>query len=347
MNTRDNSLDILRFIGLVAIFMAHTFSSVAILQAVCFDVTLLMLLSGASFAITMERRNEFHWGDYMWKRIVRLVFPTWIFLAIYFGVCYAMHANVSPYHPLYSFTLLTEWYVWIIRVFLFIAALSPIILWQDRLIKNNTVFVFISILFFAVFDICTNSCLIDFPSFEFINQHIWQYLLYMLIICIPYTMIYAIGFRIGRFSNKELCLYSIVFLTIFALMCFYKYQETGEFVRSDVDKYPPHMYYVSFTVGVSMILWRIRKPIEALVNKIPLMMSCVLFIGQNTIWIYLWHVLILTMTKGIHNEPLRFVMVFVAAIIIYLVQYSLVKKIVLPNIKNESTRKYISRIFCG
>lgn len=347
MKKRDNSLDILRFIGLVAIFMAHTFTSVVILQTVCFDVTLLILLSGAAFALTMNKNKKFHYGDYMWKRIVRLVLPTWIFLSVYFCICYVLSVNISPYHLVYSFTLLTEWYVWIIRVFLFIAALSPIILWQDRLIKNNTVFFLVVIVFFLFFDICTRDSMIEFHSFDFINKHLRQYLLYMLLICIPYVMIYAIGFRITRFSNIEILLYSFIMLVIFCCMCTFRYHVNGEFVRSDVDKYPPHLYYVSFTLGVSMLLWRIRKSIEKILIKIPFTMNCILFIGQNTIWIYLWHVLFLSMTKDINHDFWRFCIVFLASIAIYLIQFSLVKKIILPNLKNEKTKKYINRILCG
>lgn len=205
----------------------------------------------------------------------------------------------------------------------------------------------IAIMFFVAFDVCTSNCLIVFHSFNFINQHLGEYLLYMLIICIPYAMIYAIGYRVARFTKRELILYFISLLAIFGFMCVYRYHETGSFVRSDVDKYPPRMYYVSFTLGVSMILWAIRKPMAQLVEKCQAISNFILFIGKNTIWIYLWHVLILSMTKGIPNEPIRFAIVFSGAIVIYLLQYTIVERIILPHTKNDISRKYIFRIFCG
>lgn len=59
---RDFSIDELRCVGLLAIFAAHTFSSELILQLVCFDVTLLMMLGGASFAITQKLKPVNKWG---------------------------------------------------------------------------------------------------------------------------------------------------------------------------------------------------------------------------------------------------------------------------------------------
>lgn len=344
---RDLSIDILRCIGLLAIFVDHTFSSSFILQSVQFDVVLLMLLSGTSFAITTNHARSIQWSKYLKRRFVRLVLPTWLFLAIFFSICYMLHKNVPIWHPIYAFLLCTEWYVWIIRVFLFIALLSPFILSYTKVVKNNHVFMLSAFAFFVVFDLLTIGCWTDFPNFGYINSHFLQYMLYIFLIGVPYVAIYAIGHRLQQMTKGQILFWSFVMFFIFFVMCYSLYSEDGVFVISKLHKYPPHIYYISFALGVSLLMWNLRYIISNCLSRINILYKIFIFIGQNTIWIYLWHVLILTMTKNGLSESMRFLLVLLGGIIIYLLQYTIVKKIVIPRISKEETRKTVSRILLG
>ena len=134
---------------------------------------------------------------------------------------------------------------------------------------------------------------------------------------------------------------------IFFVMCYSLYSEDGVFVISKLHKYPPHLYYISFALGVSLLRWNLRYIISNCLSRINILHKIFIFIGQNTIWIYLWHVLILTMTKNGLSESMRFLLVLLGGIIIYLLQYTIVKKIVIPRISKEETRKTVSRILLG
>ena len=343
---RDLSIDVLRCIGLIAIFIAHTFTSTMALQSVCFDVTLLMLLSGSSFALTTKKNNQIKWGQYFQRRFVRLVIPTWIFLAVYFSICYILHKNVSIWHPIYSFTLCTEWYVWIIRVFLFIALLSPLILSFDKRVKDNHVFMLLALLFFVMFDILTKNALTVFPTFEFVNQHLSQYMLYMLLICLPYVAVFAIGQRLFEMSKIQILEWAMLMLSMFFVMSLFLYDKEERFIRSDDYKYPPHLYYVTFTLAISLLFWICRYRITNAL-KISGLVNVVVFVGQNTIWIYLWHVLILSMTKNGLSECVRFLAVLMGGVFLYYIQYLVINRVVLPHIHSADTKKNIKRIFCG
>ena len=126
---RDEKIDLLRFIGLAMIILAHVGSPTIILQLRNFDVPLMVLVSGASFALAY--RNE-PYASYVWKRIKRLLFPTWIFLTAYFSIMFATGfpmALPDLNKIAESYLLLSGiGYVWIIRVFLLVALVSPLIL---------------------------------------------------------------------------------------------------------------------------------------------------------------------------------------------------------------------------
>lgn len=220
------------------------------------------------------------------------------------------------------------------------------IIWIDRAVKNDISFVLFSFVSFLLFDILTDCRTFDPSSFDEVNHHIGKYLVFSLLICIPYLFIYAIGFRLFRIRTTTIVAYAIVLLTLFGIMSYSYYESNYLFIRSDVYKYPPHLYYVSFTLGISLLLWCCRNRIDVLLEKILWFKKAVVFIGQNTIWIYLWHVLILSMTKNMEPELMRFAVVHIA-IVIYYIQYLLLNKIVLPSINSQEKKKNIKRIFCG
>jgi len=87
---RDERIDVLRFIGLAMIILAHVGPPGVILQARNFDVPLMLIVAGLSFHSSY--RDE-PYLSYLWKRIKRLVFPVWLFLSIYFLI---IHTTGHP-----------------------------------------------------------------------------------------------------------------------------------------------------------------------------------------------------------------------------------------------------------
>lgn len=71
---RDPYIDFLRFLGLALIILVHVNCPNLIKQIRCFDVPLMVFVSGLSCSY---KSGDF-WG-YLLKRTKRLIIPTWIF----------------------------------------------------------------------------------------------------------------------------------------------------------------------------------------------------------------------------------------------------------------------------
>ena len=77
---RDISIDLLRFVGLSCIIFAHIDAPFVLNQLRCFDVPLMLFVSG----LTCSGRSIPDYFGYMLKRTKRLLIPTWSFLLVWF-----------------------------------------------------------------------------------------------------------------------------------------------------------------------------------------------------------------------------------------------------------------------
>lgn len=136
---RDKSIDILRFIGLSCIIMVHCNSPFVISQLRCFDVPLMLFVSG----LACSGKAIPNYLDYVTKRAKRLLIPTWSFLTVFLmgmlGAQYIFHK------PLFSLSCIFEsyamtggiGYVWIMRVFLLVAIITPLIMWLEKHVEKD------------------------------------------------------------------------------------------------------------------------------------------------------------------------------------------------------------------
>lgn len=82
---RKKNIDILKSIGLICIILAHVNPPKIIFQARNFDVVLMIIISSYLFFCSSSKIDSFSaYIQYVWKRIKRLLFPTWIFLTLFF-----------------------------------------------------------------------------------------------------------------------------------------------------------------------------------------------------------------------------------------------------------------------
>ena len=136
---RDERIDILRFIGLAMVIFAHVNPPDLLFQLRDFDVPLMVIVSALSFGLSYSPQHSYK--SYLWKRIKRLVFPVWIFLSIYFTAEYivfpeSLELNLQTIMSSYMLTSGIG-YVWIIRVFLLVALLSPLIFYIHKNTDSN------------------------------------------------------------------------------------------------------------------------------------------------------------------------------------------------------------------
>ena len=80
---RDYKIDILRFIAIICIILSHTKPPETIFLLRNFDVTLMVMIMGASFYLSNNNKN-INYSNYIIKRFYRLIVSTWIFLFIFF-----------------------------------------------------------------------------------------------------------------------------------------------------------------------------------------------------------------------------------------------------------------------
>ena len=337
---RDNRVDILRFLGLAMIVLAHVNPPEIIFQIRNFDVPLMVMVSGVSFSLSYKQESYI---SYLWKRVKRLLFPLWIFLTCYFALIFFTGYPIklpSVRTILESYSLLSGiGFVWIIRVFLFMAALAPFIMKLHLKSKKNFHYFLTISLTYLAYEIIL---LISKPFFStskwvIIFENIILYLM-------PYAVIFAIGLRLNSINRKLLVYMAISCLSAFGIIALSFYLNSGLFIQTQNFKYPPSIYYLSYAVGISIVLWLASEYIVNFINNLKLT-TPVLFIAQNSMWIYLWHIPLLNIIK----MPFYFsyLLILLTASLITFIQVNLIRSLVLPNVQNIDIRKNINMIFTG
>ena len=181
---RDYSIDSMRATGLILIVLAHTITfGSTLFQIRTFDVPMMVVVSGMSFIISCPEKLNLK--TYYYKRIVRLLLPTWTFLSLFFGI-YFLYSIISGEHYVFDDKTLGSYllnnkssigYVWIIRVFVLVALAAPLLIWIWRKVKNSVSF---SILLAAVFLLYQLAVLYIPPSHNsFIKTFVNTYLYFI------------------------------------------------------------------------------------------------------------------------------------------------------------------------
>ena len=333
---RNHNIDFLRFVGLSMIILAHVHPPEVLFQLRNFDVPLMVLISGMSFGLAYKGES---YSEYVWKRIKRLALPVWIFLSMYFVIFYPQ--NHINYHMIISSYLLIGGigYVWIIRVFLMVALLAPFIYIFHNKTKHDSQYLITLLILFVLYEICR------YKSMPFIQEGIEKYLSLVILYAIPYSILFALGLRIPTMSNKNIKIIFWFFLITFLAIALIITSITGNFSPTQQYKYPPSIYYFSYAACITILLWIFSENIWDVVCKIDLVKYVVLFMAQNSIWIYLWHISIL---KIVHtNFIFKYIIVVFSAICITGFQVWVVNNILTPLTSSVTAKKNIKMILTG
>lgn len=293
MNTnRVIFIDYLKVIGLLCIILAHISTDANILQIRNFDVPLMVMISGFlavdSFKRNLKQNRSFL--RYYWKRISRLLFPTWIFLIVFFAIMTFFPVNgIYPYDITFiinSFLLLDGLpYVWIIRIFLICTLITPVIYYFDK-IENDYIQFLILLLVYILYEL---AIFLKINELNIIFEFILAYI-------VPYGIIYLLGMISRKTSPNTDRNISIICLIAFIVSGYLIYLNTGMFQPTQIMKYPPTIYYISYALFVSFLLFSIFKRIDLKPNRV------IEFCSKSSLWIYLWHILFLTIIPMIFGE---------------------------------------------
>lgn len=316
---RDDSIDILRFIGISMIILVHCGAPMWLAQFRCFDVPLMFFVSGLAYS----GKSIDNYLSYILKRAKRLLIPTWGFLLIFFallaGALLVLHKQLPANNYFMESFAMTGGigYVWIMRIFLLVAMITPLLSYINTKINSENSFI---INMFCVLGggeliVSLSSYYNGIPYLErFINE--W------LITVISYSILFLLGLRMRYFEQKQSSKFSILLVAIFGTSLIVYYFTNGLPIKfSPTYKYPPHSYYILYGLSVCSLLWTMRVFLKKFLN-------CRLtrFIGQNTVWIYLYHIPLLFFPINV-NWMLKYMIVYSISVSIFTFQYIIYKRL--------------------
>lgn len=275
------AFDLLRAFGLLSIVLAHVEPPEELFLLRNFDVPLLILVSGAVFQLG-GRGRPIAFGAYVKKRAIRLVAPTYVFLIFYF----ALAAVVAPERfgaevIVRTFLLLDGMgYVWVIRVFLFVALAAPLLRWWKQRTSRAVFFACLAAVYVA-----DEALWLGFEAADsFAGAEVVEYSIFYLL---PYGAMFALGLRWPEMSRREAWLWGAGGLWLCGVLMVTLYG-AGESISTWPYKYPPRSIYVWYGVGVAHVLFALVLGIRKLRPSIE---AAVRFVSASSLWIYLWHIL--------------------------------------------------------
>ena len=316
---RDNNIDLLRCLGLSFIILAHVAPPAIILNIRTFDVPLMIFISGLT---CYDKKISYSW-KYIYHRFTRLIFPVWIFLTIYFTPILLLKLlgidlGLNFRHVYGSYLLLDGiGYVWIIRVFLLIALITPLLSKVNNFIKSQYTFI-------AIFSICLSIyLLVTFKNIgtniELVNNWIYY--------AIGYGFLWWLGVKIKDFTKTRLVVLILTLTSLFIIqgtIDLQQYEVISPLILHINDfKYPPTNIFILYGLIMSTLVYTI-----VYIKKREHLNSFVHFVGCNSIWIYLWHIPFISITAKLEMMWLtRYIVVYLGALAIYYTQLSFIKMI--------------------
>lgn len=326
VSNRDSSIDILRAIAFIGIVSAHMDPSDFILQLRSFDVPMMVFISG----VVCQKTYKHSYVSYVFKRFVRIILPTWIFLVLYYWVI--MHFSVVS--TISQLSLMTGWYVWIMRVFFIIALFAPLLNIVLNKISVVKYFALLSVFLIVNEVICRQTWVQGTNA----DTNV------IIVMNLAYLLVFSFGYMINCMSKKNILSVFFVMLLLYGFIAVELWFKNGYYVLSNVVKYPPRIYYLSYALVWICTLWLLRGHLYSLSYRLNLT-GFFAFIGSHTMWMYFWHIIVLHYCGTIENPFHLFIVVFVTTLLITYVQHMIVMFIVshIP----IHTGKYLRVVFDG
>ena len=310
---RNVGIDVLRSFGFLLIILAHVEAPDFLKVLRCFDVPLMIFVSGLCYC---GKKNISNINFYK-RRILRLLFPTWLFLTALFSIKSLIMRTIDAEVVVKSFLLFYNGsigYVWIVKVFLLIMFATPVLINLVSNCSRKVVYLLI-IGLLLVEEIIVNTICGESLYFDEI---------------VPYLLGYAGFFVFGLLTNRlerkeEKRQLVIIFgVCVFALIIWYIVYGN---LRIIDYKYPPSFLYIMYGYMMCLLLWYLRS--WYLINPTgwfsDLLLKYLVFIGQNTLWLYLWHIPFVLISNHFMDQwYVKYILVLLCCSFVMVVQYKLV-----------------------
>ena len=320
---RIQYIDFLKFIGLTGIIIAHVSSPDWAMMLRNFDVPLMVILSSI-LNIRSYSNKHLTPGVFVYSRLKRLLIPTWIFLLFYFILQLLFSGKImGASYYIYSFCL-TRYgigYVWIMLVFLYSALFVP---FSAIINKRKYGFLFIIVLYILYelfFQLHIGA------QYKIVDTTIYY--------LIPYGALTYLGCCYSNMKKQTKYIILCIACFLFIGLGIYYWMLNGAFQSVQFAKYPPRLYYMSYGVACSFALLIIceNRQFKIYDNKL------IRFVATHSMWIYLWHILILSAYDYMHFPEawlIKLSIVYCSAAIIVVAQNKLLDLI---------EQKYTSPLF--
>lgn len=314
---REHAIDVMRFIGLTMIFIAHSGPGNLLFQFRCFDVPMMLFISGLSYS---DRDTGSYLG-FVWKRATRLFVPLYSFLICYFLLKWVLSSaglcTMTPVKTIAGTFALCQpsiGKVWIFRVFFIVMLLTPPLLALEKKLPRWAFWGVLSLMF------AVQSFLIEWLHPLNLGRFVEDWCLY----AVGYSIPFFLGCHARKSSTGNNIIAAAVLMVCFAAAAVFIVGRPWLIFQA--VKYPPHAYYLLWGCLISILLWTSRRIWMPVLDW-----RFVNWIGRNTIWIYIWHTpFVCDVTqaymKGCHWS-LRFAVLAVAGIGLYAIQYTVVQAI--------------------
>jgi peptidoglycan/LPS O-acetylase OafA/YrhL len=287
MKKRDVGLDALRMLGIFTIMLAHAEPPAWLYQLRNFGTPLLIVASGLATAVTYRSR-EIETSTFYMKRLAKLIMPAWIFIPIFYGVFFLSFRLVGQPFPFNFETILDTFAfsgiegVWILKVYIILALVTPWALRIDRRITDSRIYITFLILAYVTYEG------IVWEITPRIPPRFHAMLVSNIFPAIPYSLLFIYGMRLDRMRKRSVLLAALLGGAVFSTMAYIKYVGSGGFVQTQEFKYPPTLYYLSYGFLFLNLFYLAKDTISA---RLP--SRWVLWVSSNSLWIYLWHIMAL------------------------------------------------------
>lgn len=331
--SRDSSIDFLRTLGLCLVTLVHVNTLYSVDLLAYYGVPLMVFVS----ALCTKSTDTSFFGKNLWHRITRLLVPLWIFQTLYWIIFYNLETP-SLYTVTQSYVLLAVTpYTWIIRVFLILACLSPLLLRFAQRCKNIYIMIVLSIALQEI--LCylyAHYSILHLPDLKILIR---DYILYT----IPYSLIFVLAVFLKNVTRKrqiQIMLFTGLLLII-ATLCFFGISDDW---KSSywlyLYKFPPRYMYTLYGLFCVQLLYLFREYYTHIGQ-----FKLIRWISENCLWIYLYHIPlinyfpfnILNILSSEHAFVLRWMIVIIIACICVALQNKIISvfKTVVANCKKK------------
>jgi peptidoglycan/LPS O-acetylase OafA/YrhL len=284
MNSRNQTIDILRVLGTFLVILAHVNAPAFLINLRSFDVVMLVFLSGLTLG---SKRTNIGYINYVKKRFKRLIVPLYkiLFILLLITTFFYLQGTITEslsFKNLFLAFLIYDSisFIWIVRVYFVIAITLPILISVYYKSTTKTFWVITLITFIGV---QVYFSLDLYSKLNIINMYFFD--------IVPYIYIAMIGVIYERMNFKEKIILFIITLSC-AFLIVVVLVSKSILIYPDNFKYPPQLLYVFYGLIMAISLFElvefIKRRIENFGNS-----RILRWLSINSFNIYLFHIIII------------------------------------------------------